>query len=82
MHWQYSVIASLSSCLAKNNKIISMFVLLSRLLAILKVWLFFRNGGTNFILKQSNRMFLVNFSKTQQLSNNFFPKRVAILTKK
>ena len=39
-----SVVPCLSSGLAKNNKIMSMFVQLSRLFAFFKVWLFFENG--------------------------------------
>ena len=33
--------------------------------------LFYLNGQTNLTPKQSNRMFLVNFSKVQQLSDKF-----------
>ena len=36
---------------------------------------FFENRGTKLPPKQSDRMFLVNFSKVQQLSNNFLKKR-------
>ena len=52
-----SVVPCLSSGLAKNNKIMSKFVLFPAFLAILKVWLFFENGGTNLTPKQSNEMF-------------------------
>ena len=41
-----SVMLCLSTDLAKNDKTMSMFVPFFRLfLAILKVWLFFQNGG-------------------------------------
>ena len=36
---------------------------------------FFENRGIKLAQKQSDRMFLVNFSKVQQLSNNFVKKR-------
>ena len=52
-----SVVPCLSSGLAKNNKIMSMFVQLSRLFCRFKVWLFFENGETNFTPKQSSRIF-------------------------
>ena len=52
-----SVVPCLPSGLAKNNKIMSMFVQLSRLFAVFKVWLFFENGKTNLTPKQSSRMF-------------------------
>ena len=63
------VIPCLSSGLAKNNKIMSMFVLFSQLFGHLKVCFFLENGGggvQNLTPKQSNRIFLVNFSKLQQ----------------
>ena len=53
-----NVVPCLSSGLAKNNKMMSMFVLFSRLFAILKVWLSFESGGTNLTPKQD---VLVNF---------------------
>ena len=37
--------------------------------AILKVCIVFRNGETNFTPMKSNRLFLVNFSNVDQLSN-------------
>ena len=40
-----SVTPCLSAGLAKNDKIMSTFVLFSGLLAILKVWLFPKTGG-------------------------------------
>ena len=52
-----SGVPCLSSGLAKNNKIMSMFVQLSRLFAVFKVWLFFENRETNLTPKQSSRMF-------------------------
>ena len=76
-----SVVPCLSTGLAKNDKIMSMFVLFSRLLAILKVWLFFENGGTNLTPKQSNMIFWSNFERY----NNkvaIFQKSLAILTEK
>ena len=55
----------LSYQLDKIDKIMSMFVLVSRLLlATLEAWLFFENWGTNFTPELSNRMFLANFSNT------------------
>ena len=59
------VILCLSIGLAKNNKMMSMSVLFSGFLAILKVWLFCENGGIKLTAKQSERMLLVNFSKVQ-----------------
>ena len=53
---------SMSSGLAKNNKIMSMFVQLSRLfLPFLRFGFFFENGETNLTPKQSSRISLVNF---------------------
>ena len=52
-----SVVPCLSSGLANYNKMMSMFVLFSRLFAILKVWLFVESGRTNLTPKQSSRMF-------------------------
>ena len=40
-----SVIPCFSNGLTKNDKIMSMLVLFSRFLAILKVWLFSKIGG-------------------------------------
>ena len=65
----HSVASCLSTGLAKKkNKIMSMFVLFPGFVAILKVWLFLENEGTSLTPKQSNRMFLVNFSKVEQLT--------------
>ena len=75
-----SVITCLSSSLAKTNKIMSMFVLFSRLFGRFGSLALFDNGRTNLTPKQSNRIVLVNCSKVQQLSNNFL-ESVAILTK-
>ena len=58
-----SVIPCLSSGLAKNNKIMSMFVFFSGFLAILKIWLFFENRGTKLTPKQSYRMFSIIFQR-------------------
>ena len=75
------MISCLSSGLAKYNKFIKMFVLFSRaFLGHFEGLPFFENGGTNFTPKQSNMVFLVNFSKIQQLNNNF-TKSAANLTK-
>ena len=52
-----SVVPCLSSGLAKNNKIMSMFVNFPGFFAVFKVWLFFENGETNLVPKQSSRMF-------------------------
>ena len=66
-----SVIPCLFSGSAKNNKIMSMFVPFSRVFwpswkfgFYSKIW--GGGGGTNRKPKQSNRMFLVNFSKVHQ----------------
>ena len=76
-----SVVPCLSSGLAKCNKIMSYFSSFFRHFGIFS---FFENGrgggGTNLTQKQPNGVFLVNFSKVQQLSNNF-SKNAAILTK-
>ena len=69
-----TVIPYLSRGLGKNNKIMSMFVLFSRLFGHFESLALFRKWGTNLALKQSNKMFLVNFSKVQQLSNLFQKK--------
>ena len=75
-----SVIPCLSSGLAKIKNLIAIVGLFSQLfLAILKVWLFSKmggggGGGTNLTPKQSDSIFFVNFSKIQQLSNNFSEK--------
>ena len=73
-----SVIPWLSSGLAKNNKIMSTFVLFSRLFDHFESLAFFENGGQT--LHQST-MFLVNFSKSSQL-REIFQKSTAVLTKK
>ena len=55
-----SVMPCLSTGLAKNDKIMSMFVLFSRLLAILKVWLFSKMGDKPYT-KAVKHDILVNF---------------------
>ena len=52
-----SVTPHLSSGLAKNDKVMSMFVLFSRLFGYFESLAFFKNGGTKLTPKQSNRMF-------------------------
>ena len=75
------MVSCLSSGLAKNDKITSMFVLLSRLFHYFESLAFSKmEGETNLTSKQPDRIFLVKFSKVQQLSNNF-SKNPAILTK-
>ena len=80
-----SVIPYLSSGLAKDNQIMSMFVLFSRFFRHFEsmAFLVFKNGGggggggdgTNLTPKQSSMQDVsVNFSKVQQLSNIFFRK--------
>ena len=67
-----SVVPCLSSGLAKNNKIMSMFVPVSRIFGHFESLAFFFKNYT----RQSNRtVFLVNLSKVQQLSNNFSKQR-------
>ena len=73
-----STIPCLSSGFAKGNEIMSLFVLFP---AFLKVWLFSKMGGQTLHQSSQTRMLLVNFSKVQQLSNNF-QRSAAILTKK
>ena len=53
--------------MAKNNKIMSMFVLFSSIFSHFESLASFRNWGTNLAPKQSNRMSFVHFSKVQQL---------------
>ena len=52
-----SVTPCLSSDLAKNDRVVSMFVLFPGFLAILEFWLFFENRETNITPKQSNMIF-------------------------
>ena len=75
-----SVIPGLSSGLAKYNKIMSTFVLFSRLFSNFESLAFFENRETNLTPKQSNTIFLGNISKVQQLNDNFL-QSAAILTK-
>ena len=62
-----SVIPCLSSGMAKNTKIMSMFVVYFRLFDHSESCDFFENKETNLITKHV----LVSFSKIQQLSSNF-----------
>ena len=77
-----SVVPCLSTGLAKNDKIMSMFVLFSRLSGHFESLAFFsKNGGTNLTPKQSNMIFWSNFERY----NNkvaIFQKSPAILTGK
>ena len=74
------VVPCLSSGLAKNNKIMSMFVQHSRLFCrFFKVWLFFENGETNLTPKQSSRMFWSIFKRYNN-KITIFQKSAAILT--
>ena len=66
-----SVIPCLSCDLGKNNKIMSYF---PGFFGHFESLAFFESGRTNLTPKHSNRMFLVNFSKVQQLSENFSKK--------
>ena len=72
-----NVIPCLSSGLAKNNKIMPMFVPFSLLfLGHFESLVLFSRMGTNLTPKQSispffSQVFLVNFSKVQGLTNNF-----------
>ena len=61
-----SVVPCLSCGLAKNNKMMSMFVLFSRLFAILKIWLFLSKMGGQTLHKAVKQNVLVNFQKVQQ----------------
>ena len=78
-----SVMPCLSSGLAKNNKIMSMFVLFSRLFSHFESLAFFESGGgaTNLTPKQSNWISLVNFSKVQQFVTTI-QKSATIFAKK
>ena len=58
-----SVVLSLSSGLAKNNKIMSMFVLFCRLFWLFRKFGFFPKQGEKPYTKAVNRIFLVNFLK-------------------
>ena len=71
-----TVIPCLSSGLDKNNKIMSMFVLFSRLfLGHFESLAFLRKWGANLTPKQLNSVLLVNFAVVQQLSDNFSKMR-------
>ena len=69
-----SVVPCLSTGLAKNDKIMSCLSYFPGFLAILKVWPFFENGGTNLTPKQSNMIFWSNFER--------YNNKVAIFQKK
>ena len=56
-----SMVPCLSSGLAKNNKMMSMFVLFSQFFAILKVWLFFLKWWDKPYTKAVTQDVLVNF---------------------
>ena len=56
-----SVVPCLSSGLAKNNKIMSMFVQLPGFFAVFKVWFFFRKWGDKPYTKAVKQDVLVNF---------------------
>ena len=76
-----NVVPCLSTGLAKNDKIMSIFVLFSRLFGHFESLAFFENGGTNLTPKQSNMIFWSNFERY----NNkvaIFQKSPAILTEK
>ena len=77
-----SVVPCVSTGLAKNDKIMSMFVLFSRLSGHFEsLAFFFENGGTNLTPKQSSMIFWSNFERY----NNkvaIFQKSPAILTEK
>ena len=76
-----SVAPCLSTGLAKNDKIMSMFVLFSRLFGHFESLAFFQKWGTNLTPKQSNMIFWSNFERY----NNkvaIFQKSPAILTEK
>ena len=53
-----SEVPCLPNGLARNSKVMSMFVPFSRLFSHFKVWLFFKNEGTNLTQKQPNSMFI------------------------
>ena len=69
----------LSSGLAKNDKIMSMFVPFSQFFPVFG--LFFETESTNLTSQQSNTKLSVNFCLTDQLGYNF-TKSVTILTER
>ena len=75
-----SVMLCLSTDLAKNDKIMSMFVLFFWLFGHFEVWLLFQNGGTNLTPKQSNMIFESIFERYNN-KVTIFQKSQAILTK-
>ena len=70
-----SVIPCLSGGLARNNKIISMFVLFSCLFGQFEILAFLSKMGHKPYTKAVKQDVLVNFSKIQQLSNRFSKNR-------
>ena len=76
-----SMVPCLSTVLAKNDKITSMFVLFSRLFGHFESLAFFENGGTNLTPKQSNMIFRSNFERYNNKVASF-QKSPAILTEK
>ena len=75
------VVPCLSTGLAKNDKIMSMFVLFSRLSGHFESLAFFENRGTNLTPKQSN---IIVWSNFERYNNKvaIFQKSPAILTEK
>ena len=76
-----SVVPCLSTGLAKMIKLCQCLSYFPGFLAILKVWLFFENGGTNLTPKQSNLIFWSNFERYNS-KVAIFQKSPAILTEK
>ena len=65
---------------AGDNKIVSILSYFPNFFGLFESLALLKNGRTNLTLKQSNRIFLVNFSKVQK-SNNFL-KKPGYLTKR
>ena len=77
-----NVIPCLSSGLAKNDKIMSMFVLFPGFFGHFEsLAFFFENGGTNLTPKQSNLIFYSIFERYNN-KVTIFKKSLAVLTKK
>ena len=70
------MIPCLSTGLSRKTKI--MLVLFSRLFGYFESLAFFEYAETKLTAKQSDRMFLVNFSKVQQFCNIFFFKKAQL----
>ena len=77
-----SVVPGLSSGLAKNNKIMSMFVLFSRLFGHFETLAFFRNWGDKPYTKAVKQDVFKQFFKVITTKQQFSQKRVAILPQK